>query len=474
MRVIFLIFLTSLYVFISLTAVMNFLQVLEPSIFHAIALHTFFTISFFSFDTVLYRIFHFIFRKMMESPINPAIPTLLIKTAIGAVTLAGLFSVYHQRHTMLGSTDELFKEMKNASDDAEKVSAIEAIVARLRDDSMTKKGAGQLSAERHGKDLLAAATLKEDGSNSESVSAAAKLICRVFGQSNKGKKMIASLSGPQALIKSLSVAHSQCSQAPLEDIALTLRELTAFDEDKLVLQFDVPEGAECAYALARMNGIAKMLGILDPSSPKLLLSCLSSVLANICALDCGAKNIGKGCHGKSGISFFLLLLDHSDLQVVEASLKAVSYLCRAGCGHKEICEVQNVQRLSSNFSPNSNRSVIAAMLTIILLMTSDQENGPAFFTAVCNTAIIRTAFDIWVGGSDAETSARGEVLACLFLQNPVSNIPALQLLQAYRRPIEDRQQKDKMEAQKKQQQMEQQKFMQQMMMQQMGGEMMGM
>lgn len=460
--------------FTSLTAVMNFLLVLETFDFHAIVVHTFLSFLFFSFDADLHHILHFVFRKMMESPINPAIPEMLVKTAIGAVTLASLFSVYHQRHTMLSATDGFFKEMKNASNDADKVRAIEAIVARLRDDSMTKKGAGQLSTERHGKDLLVAATLKEDGSNSESVSAAAKLICRVFGQSNKGKKVIASLSGPQTLIKSLSVAHTQCSEAPLEDIALTLRELTTFDEDKVVLQFDVPEGAECAYALARMNGVAKMLGILDPSSPKLLLSCVTTVLANVCALDCGAKNIAKGCHGKSGMSFFLRLLDHSDLQVVEASLKAVSYLCRAGCGHEEICEVENVKRLSSNFSPNSNRSVIAAVLTIVLLMTSDEKYGPAFFTAACGTAMIRTAFDIWVGGSDAETSARGEVLSCLFLQNPVTNVHALQLLQAYRRPIEERQQKDKMEAQKKQQQMEQQRFMQQMMMQQMSGEMMGM
>lgn len=390
---------------------------------------------------------------------------------MGALALLSLFSVYHQRRSMLSAVDSSIKELKESPDDAGKVRAIDAIVGRLRDDKMAKKGSGQLSVQRHGKELLNASILKEDGSNSESVSAAVKLICRVFGESNVGKKAIARLSGPQILIKSLSVAHTHALQGPLGDIALTLRELSTFEENKQVLKFDVPEGAECAYALARMNGIAKMLAILDPASPESFLASVTSVLANVCALDCGARNIAKGCHDRSGISFFLRLLDHSNLQVVEASLKAVSFLCRADVGHDEIALKENVQRLSSNFSPNSDQSIITCILTIVLMMAEDKEHGPSFFTAMVDTAMMRTMFDIWVGGKDAEIRGRGEILACLCLQNSFTKEAATQLLLAYHRPLQERAQKDNMEKQKQMQAMQQQKFMQQMMMQQMGMEM---
>lgn len=412
---------------------------------------------------------------MMESPINPAIPVMVVKSSIGALALISLFSVYHQRRSILAAVDAPFKELKDASDEEGKVRAINGIVARLRDDAMMKKGAAQLSTQRHGKELLKVAVLKEDGSNSESVSAAVKLLCRVFGQSNVGKKEMARLSGPQTLVKSLSVAHTKALQGPLEDIALTLREFSTFSEEKQILQYDVPEGAECAYALARMNGLVKMLSILDPATPKLFLSSVTTVLANVCCLDCGARNIARGCHGRSGISFFLRLLDHSDLQVVDASLKAISCLCRADFGHDEIVLKENVERLSSNFSPSSDRTIISSMLTIVLMMAKDDKHSTSFFKAMSETAMLRTMFDIWVGGNDAETRRRGELLACLCLQNPGSNLCAVQLLQAYRRPLEERAQKDKMEEQKKQQAMQERKFMEQMMMQQMGMEgMMGM
>lgn len=404
----------------------------------------------------------------MESPINPKVPQMVMKASLGAFALASLFSVYHKRYRMLAATDGLFIQVLSAKDEEEKVKRMNAIASKLQEDAAAKKGEARLSSERHCRDLLRLVVLKQDGSNEASVSAATKLLCRVFAQSNSGRKELARHNGPKILLKSLSVAHSTGLLDVAEDIALALRELTTFDETKVVLQNDVPEGAECAYALAQIPSISSMLAILDPESPTTFLSATVALLANVCSLHAGAQTIERGCHGRSGTSFFLRLLDHSNLSVVGKAVEAIAFLCRAGCGRKEVAQAENIQRLASNFSVRSEKNTINKILTIIMIMAGDEVHSVPFFEHLPKTGMIRAMFEIWVSNAEMETRNRAEMVACVCLRVPSTAAHSLELLQLYRRAIIERNQKDEQEHQRKMQERQQQQYMQRMMMEQMG------
>lgn len=403
----------------------------------------------------------------MDSPINPAVPQLLTNATLGVIGVVSLLSLYHQRYRMLSATNASFTAVKRGSEE-EKVEELQRIAARLQDATTSKKADVILSSECHGKDLLSLAVLQKDGSNASSVVVACQLISRVFGQSNKGKQQMARLNAPRILLTSLSVAHSLGLVEPLEATALALRDLTTFNDDKVILIGDTPEGAECAASLARIPSISNMLTILDPESPVTFLTAAVSVLANVCSLHAGAKALSKGTPEHSGISFFLHLLDHCNMAVVAKSMDAIAYLCRANCGREDLIKQEHMDRIAANFSAKSEKTVIQRVLTIIMIMAGDEANSKVFFERIPNTSMLRTMFDVWVSGEDADTRGRAEMVACLCLQVPSTSKPAMELLQAYRRRIVDRNQKDEAEKQKKMQEAQQQQFMQRMMMEQMG------
>lgn len=403
----------------------------------------------------------------MESPIDPRVPQLAMKAALGIFTGMTLFSVYYQRYRILSSTDDLLRKINRSTSEEEKQNYVEQLCNRLHLDPETKSFT-RMALERQGKELLQLAVLKEDGSNAGTVGCAAKIITLIFANNPENKRRMAHLNGPRKLITSLSTAYALGCEDCLGQLTEALQKLTEFDEEAVVLQHDVPLGAECALALAQLPSIVNMLSILDPEGSPELLHKMVYLLANICMLNKGALTISKGCHGRSGISFFYQLLDHSDLAVVTKALRAIKHLCRAKCGRKEIASLKNVERIASNFAPNSDEALISSVLLIIMMMSGDEENGDEFFTSLSQTSILRTLFDIWVSSSNVESRRKAEMVACLCLQVKETAQQASQLLQVYRRAIIECQQKEEEAERKRKQELQQQQFMQRMMMEEMG------
>ncbi|EKG06334.1 hypothetical protein TCSYLVIO_002565 [Trypanosoma cruzi] len=404
----------------------------------------------------------------MESPINPAVWKFLFHGTVAALSAASLFSLYHERHNILCSLDTPFTALRKAKTDEERAAAAEVILNKLKEDAAQKKDSSRMSAMRHGGTLLRLATLSKDGSNVVGVSMAIKAIVRVFGADAEGCRKLYMLGGYRTLLTTLSEAHRQGQQALMEEIAQALQTLTQVNDAEVVLETDVPPGSEGAYALACIPATVKMLRLLDPQSPILFLDALTGIFANVCALRVGALAVGRGVEGRSGMSYFLRLLEHSNQGVVEHCVLSIRYLARAGIGHEELAEEDNLQRLAEHLSVNGDPRVTNSILTIVLLMC-DSHHGAKFFTCLADkTDIISGLFEIWCRASEKMLRDRAEMLVQLLARVPQCTAAVQRLLERYRVQIAERRAKDEEARRKQLQQMRQSQMMQQMMMENMG------
>ncbi|ORC89710.1 uncharacterized protein TM35_000112440 [Trypanosoma theileri] len=404
----------------------------------------------------------------MESPINPDVWRFLFHTTAAALSAATLFSLYHERYNVATSLDSLFYNLKSAKTDEESTDAVEAILSKLKEEAAQKKGLARLSALRHGGALVRLAALRKDGSNLHTVSAAIKTIVRVFGADAASRRQLYMLGGYRTLLLTLSEAHRQGLQELMEDTAQTLQTLTKVDDAEVVLESDVPAGAEGTYALACMPATVKMLRVLDPNCSILFLNALTGIFANVCTLRVGAVAVGRGVEGRSGMSYFLRLLEHGNQAVVEHCALTIRYLARAGQGHEEIANEENLQRLAENLTVNGDPRVTNSILTIILVMF-DSKHGVTFFENLATkTDIIPSLFEIWCRSSEKMLRDRAEVLVQLLARVPQCTEVVHRFLERYRSQIADRRAKDEEARRKQLQQMRQSQMMQQMMMESMG------
>lgn len=403
----------------------------------------------------------------MESPINPGVWRLLFNVAVGSLSVAALFSIYHEKYNMQSTLSQAFRDLKTAKDEEELNARLHEILSRIQSDAVKKQAASRLSALVHGSVLVKLVKLAKDGSNAESCATALKVLQRVYGADVEGRQQLYKYDGYRVLLNSLSEAQRQGNEDLMEEIAEALRLLTQVDDAEVVLETDVPPGSEGAYALATMPATVKMLWILDAESPVLFLSAVTGIFANVCTLAVGARSIGKGTHGHSGISYFLSLLDHGNATVVENSMMAIRYMVRVKVGQEEVSQEENVSRLAANLKVNGQPATINSIFTVLLVMT-DSEYGPAFFTNVAKSSIPATLFDIWMRSPEKLLRVRGEAL-CQMLSRlePTKNVMN-QILERNLAQIKERKGKDEQEAQRQQQQMQQQMYMQRMMMEQMG------
>ncbi|KEG14092.1 hypothetical protein DQ04_00621010 [Trypanosoma grayi] len=402
----------------------------------------------------------------MESPINPAVWKFLFHGTVATLSAASLFSLYHQRYDVASSLNALFKNLRAAKTNEENATAIEAILVKLKEEAAQKKDVLRLSALRHGGELVRLAALSKDGANADTVSAALKAVVRVF--STGGCRKLQMLGGYRTLLTTLSEAHRQGRQELMEETAHALFVLTQVDDAEVVLETDVPPGAEGAYALAGMPATVKMLRVLDPQSPVLFLNALTGIFANVCTLRVGALAVGRGIEGRGGMSYFLCLLEHGNQGVVEHCALAIRYLARAGLGHEELAEEANLQRLAENFSVNGDPRITNSILTVVLIMF-DSKHGEKFFTNLAEkTDIIPSMFEIWCRASEKTLRDRSEVLVQLLARVPQCTAAVQRYLERYRSQIAERRAKDEEARRKQMQQMRQNQMMQQMMMENMG------
>ncbi|EAN79741.1 hypothetical protein, conserved [Trypanosoma brucei brucei TREU927] len=404
----------------------------------------------------------------MESPINPEIWKFLFRGGVAALSFASLFSLYHERYDLLSSLDADFKAISTAQTGCESETAIAKIVSKIKEESAQKKGMTRLSAERHGSTLVRLAALQKDGSNATVVRAAIKALVVIFGADAAGHRKLYMLGGYRTLLTTLSEAHRQGLQPLLEETAEVLHTLTRVDDSEVILDTDVPVGSEGAYALARIPATVKMLRVLNPQSSIVLLSSLTGIFANVCALRAGAVVIGRGLDGHSGISYFLRLLEHNNQGVAEHCIMTIRYLARSGIGHAELAEEENLCRLAENFSATSDPRIINSVLSILLVMF-DSKEGPKFFHNVAEkTDIISTMFEIWCRASDKVLRDRAEVLVQLLSHVPQCTSKVQRYLERYRSQIAERRMADEEARRKQLQQMRQNQMMQQMMLENMG------
>ncbi|ESL08547.1 hypothetical protein TRSC58_03748 [Trypanosoma rangeli SC58] len=404
----------------------------------------------------------------MESPINPAVWKFLFHGTVATLSAVSLFSLYHERYNVLSSLDAPFAVLRKAKTDEERAAAAEGILKKLKEDAAQKKDSSRLSAQRQGGTLLRLAALNKDGSNVEGVSLAIKTIISVFGADKEGCRKLYMLGGYRTLLATLSEAHRQGRQELMEEVAQALQILTHVNDAEVVLETDVPIGAEGAYALACIPATVKMLRLLDPQSPILFLNALTGIFANVCALRVGALAVGKGVEGHSGMSYFLRLLEHGNQGVVEHCALNIRYLARAGLGHEELADEDNLRRFAETFTVNADPRVTNSILTIILLMC-DSKCGAQFFTCLAEkTDIISTLFEVWCHASEKTLRDRAEVLVQLLARVPQCTAAVQRYLERYRVQIAERRTKDEEARRKQLQQMRQNQMMQQMMMENMG------
>ncbi|CCW68713.1 unnamed protein product [Phytomonas sp. Hart1] len=404
----------------------------------------------------------------MESPLNPAIPRFFFNAFLGGLSIASIYSVYHQMKDMQSCMHDIFKRLDIAKKEEEKVTILHEILSRLQSDAIKKEFSSRLSSSKHGSSLVRLVKLAKDESNTESVSISLKVMVRVFGSDADGRAVLNRLDAYKVLLTSLSEAHRQGNQDLMEEIADTLKNLTQVDDAMVVLDTDVPKGSEGAYTLAKMPATVKMLRIIDPDSPILFLSALTGIFANVCTLSLGAINMGKGTDGYSGISFFFRLLDHKNHSIIDNCIRVICYMARAKVGLLEISTKENIERLATNFHLNMESAISNHILTIILTMAGTEESRELFLTHFISSSIPQRLFEIWTRSPEKSLRSRSEVLCRLLTRIPQSASKMSSLFDRYRVEIADRRHKDEQEFQQQMQQMQQSQFMQRMMMEQMG------
>ncbi|CCW62376.1 unnamed protein product [Phytomonas sp. EM1] len=404
----------------------------------------------------------------MESPLNPAIFRYLFNVAVGGLSVASFFSVYHQMYDMQSSMSTFFKRLDAEKNEEGKVAILHEILGRLQSDAIKKEFSSRLSTSKHGSSLVKLVKLAKDESNAESVSISLKVLVRVFSADAEGRQALYRLNAYKVLLSSLSEAHRQGNQNLMEEIADALKNLTRVDDEMVVLDTDVPKGSEGAYALAKMPATVKMLRIIDIESPILFLSALTGIFANICTLNIGAVNVGKGTDGYSGISFFFRLLEHNNHSIIENCVKAINYMTRAEVGLEEASTKENIERLADILRVNMESTIINHILTTILTMTGSRKYREPFLTHFISSVIPQRLFELWTRSPEKSIRNRAEMLCRLLSHIPLSASKISALLDRYRIEIADRRHKDEQEHQQKMQQMQQNQFMQRMMMEQMG------
>ncbi|KPA85436.1 putative mitochondrial hypothetical protein [Leptomonas pyrrhocoris] len=404
----------------------------------------------------------------MESPINPAVWQVLYNAALGTLSAAALYSVYHQKYDMESGQRALFVELAKATAEEDRIAKLAAIEAGCRPEVVRRQPAARMSALKYGAPVVQMAKLQKDGANVASVRAAVKVILYIYGPDESGRAQLQSLGGFKTLLTTLSEAQRQGEEELMEEVAQALNALTEVDDSEVVLDTDVPAGSEGAAALARMPATVKMLRILDPEGSVTFLISMTGIFANICTLTEGATNVGRGTDGHSGMSYFLHLLDHTNRRVVANAVTVVRFFARAQIGQEELVETENITRLADSLQVTAEPVVVNSILTVILVMAGSKKYGEAFFSGVASSTIPATLFELWVRGSEKPLRSRAEVLSRLLLRIPQTAPVVAALFERFRVQIEERRRRDEEEYKQQMQQMQQNQMMQRMMMEQMG------
>ncbi|KPI89146.1 hypothetical protein ABL78_1790 [Leptomonas seymouri] len=404
----------------------------------------------------------------MESPINPAVWQVLYNAALGALSAAALYSVYHQKYDMQSGQRALFAELARATTEEARTAKMAEIEASCRPEVVRRLPAARMSALKYGAPVVQMAKLQKDGSNVASVRAAVKIVLYIYGPDAEGRAKLQSLGGFKTLLTTLSEAQRQGEEEVMEEVAQALDALTEVDDSEVVLDTDVPPGSEGAAALARMPATVKMLRVLDPEGSVTFLTSMTGILANVCTLTEGAINIGRGTDGHSGMSYFLRLLDHTNRRVVANAMTVIRFLARAQVCQEELVEEENVTRLADNLQVTAEPVVVNSILTVILVMAGSKKYGELFFSKVASSTIPTTLFELWVRSSEKSLRNRAEVLSRLLLRIPQTAPVVAALFERFRIQIEDRRRRDEEEYKQHMQQMQQNQMMQRMMMEQMG------
>ena len=410
----------------------------------------------------------------MESPIDPRSWKFLFHAGAAAFTTSVLWSLWLQRRHDLASLSEPLSALRKAlrSNAQEAVGgALQDILEVLQEEQRSKKGGARLALFKDSDLLLKAIKLSDDGSNADTAEVALRIVGRVFCSDADGRYRLYRSGGYRVLISTLGKAYQQGHRRLMEAAAATLHAATEVDDDEVILDNDVPHGAEGIANLAAYNSTVNMLRLLDPNAPIVFLNSLTGIFANVCCLRVGSLAVGKGIDGKTGVSFFLNLLDHGNQGIVEHCAVAIRFLARNKVGHAELAQEDAVRRLARIFDANKDPRITNAVLTVILIMSHSKDHRKQFLETVANKSdIIQTLFIVWCRGAEKSTRDRADWLVHALERTPECAVAVRHGFERNRSNIQERKTKDEEARRKQMQQAKQQQMMQQMMMmQEMGG-----
>lgn len=409
----------------------------------------------------------------MESPIPTYVNKAVFNTILGSLALAVSFSLLRERWAVQSRLSPEFKALGKAKSPEERLASWKAVQTRILEDSRMKKTGYKVALAKHIKPLRDALERIDESSGVEIAEVCLKIIQLGFAGDEEGRVAFNKGDGCRSVLNVLAKAHKEGHRRLMEEAAKTLEMLTVVDDSLVILPDDIPRGSEGAYSVATRPATINMLRTLDPSGNVAFITHITGIFVNLTTLREGAKAIYKGTDGTTGLGFFLRLLSHHNRTVVENSSRAVSNFIRAGLGHDEICQVENLALITGLISLNSDARAVNAALTVIVIML-DSPYLDAFVSNMENsTNGLQSLFNVWTRHTDKTCRQRAEVLVRLLERLTKASDTIKKLIVMNRASIEERRSQDEAEAARQRQQQQQQQMMQQMMMQRMAGGDMG-
>ena len=401
----------------------------------------------------------------MQSPIDDRVFKWAFHGAVFLFSARMLVSLYQQKRAALGCMNEVLRRLRSSSYD-DKARALGEVLEALEADLRAKKGTAKLAILKSLRDV--ADTLKYDVDHPEDcesgIMTALKVLQKVCLDA-EGRAAFHQVGGYRKLMGLLAVTHKTGNVRIMEEAAVTLRELTAIDPGDVVLPADVPAGAEGLYSLAGAQSTPKMLRTLDPQSRIVFLSAVAGVFANVTALESGARAVGKGTDGFTGLFYFMRLLEHGNPTVVEYACRSLFHLIEFDPSqHKEVGTPESVQRIVQCMTSSRNPITLLALLSLVREMIRSKDRAP-FFTNFCATDGPQQIFMMWVRDTEKSVRDRAEILVHMLSREPECASTFNKLMEHNRSAIQERRSKDHEAMRKQQQQQQQQKMYNQMMMQ---------
>lgn len=410
-----------------------------------------------------------------ESPIPDSLWINVFRVSTAVAATVTLWSLWRSSHAARGSVAPFLAVLRRSSASEEDVEkAVDDINAVLEQELRAKQGCGRLAVVSNTALLLS--HLRSDRKNPAIVTGILNIIRKCVVGDEESRVAFNKAEGCKRVMIALVQAFNAGNIRLVEDAAHTLKELTAIDEEDMVLPYDVPVGSEGTYQLAALPVVVNMLKNLESShTTQPLLIATTGFYAHLVTLQRGAKAIAKGVDGRSGVSFFLSLIEaNANVLVTEHCLRCVRWIAtHVRACHEELSAPPNVHRIMSVMQLNRDKASLLHVLELCLAILKDAVANDRtmmnyfmiFFEGNGGAAV----FEMFTRSSQQQVREKAAELIYEWQQRsePFFGEHVRRLMDQYRKAIQERRQQDEQQRRMQQQQQRQQQMMLQQMM--MGG-----